>query len=44
MIYMLEEDEEGIVLILILEYEFSNFYYKMMYKLIGWILWGLIME
>ncbi|MGQ0516588.1 SRPBCC family protein, partial [Bacillus sp. D-CC] len=33
MTYMLEEDEEGTALTLISEYEPSNFYYKMMYKL-----------
>ncbi|ANV71787.1 SRPBCC family protein [Bacillus cereus] len=44
MTYMLEEDEEGTALTLISEYEPSNFYYKMMYKLTGWISRGLTIE
>ncbi|KAA0766576.1 SRPBCC domain-containing protein [Bacillus sp. SH5-2] len=44
MTYMLEEDEEDTVLTLISEYEPSNFYYKFMYKLTGWISRGLTME
>lgn len=43
MTYMLE-DEEGTALTLISEYEPSNFYYKIMYKLTGWISRGLTME
>ena len=44
MTYMLEEDEEGTALTLISEYEPSNLYYKIMYKLTGWISRGLTME
>ncbi|PHB59363.1 SRPBCC family protein [Bacillus toyonensis] len=35
--YMLEEDEEGTSLTLIVEFEPKNFIYKIMYKLTGWM-------
>ncbi|EPZ0459748.1 SRPBCC family protein [Bacillus sp. CD3-5] len=35
--YMLEEDEEGTSLTLIIEFEPKSFLYKIMYKLTGWM-------
>ncbi|MBK5514085.1 SRPBCC family protein, partial [Bacillus sp. TH11] len=41
--YMLEEDEEGTSLTLIVEFEPKNFLYKIMYKLTGWMTRGIYM-
>ena len=41
--YMLEEDEEGTSLTLIIEFEPKNFLYKIMYKLTGWMTRGVYM-
>lgn len=42
--YILEKDEDGMLLTLIAEYESSNHFYNIIYKLTGWMSRGLYMH
>lgn len=42
--YMLEEQENGTLLTMIVDYEPSNLFYRILYKLTGWMSHGLYME